>query len=178
MDAVEEDDARDAYFTGEFVADCCNSRMSTYLAGLETPNTTECLENIGWGMDNELDIRNTAESTLETTYNDYCVSTSSAGETENCGSDTDYTTYRAAYLAVMKATKEKELVTKACTDWDTLADGAGLTYDCTNGDISNGGSAYTTAGATDVYFHLVNVAATAGASGDEANNDLVYLYYT
>lgn len=137
--------------------------MSTYLAGLTVPNTTECDNNVGWGMDNELDIRNTAQGTLETTYNDYCVSTSSAGETENCASDTDYTTYRAAYLAVLKSTKEKALVTLACTDWDGDTAGAGLAYDCTNGDISNGASAYTS---SDAYYHLVNVGATAGATDD------------
>lgn len=70
------------------------------------------------------------------------------------------------------------MLTNACTDFDfaVTPDGSSnFTYDCTNGTLTNtSGNAYTSA---DTPFHLVNVGATPGDTGAEANNDKVYLLY-
>lgn len=90
-------------------------------------------------MEAERATRNTAQTTAESTYDSYCSSTQSAGATESCDSETDYTDYKTAYAAVMKAKKMRDIIDGACSDWD----GTSATYDCSNGVLSNGGTAIT-----------------------------------
>lgn len=109
---------------------CCGTRMTTFLA---LTSGTECTTNTGWGMQGERVIRNTEETTDESTYTSTCTTTSAT-----CDGTTDYTNYRDAKLAVMKATRMMAIVDDACTDWVTgSTDATSFTYDCSNGYLSN-----------------------------------------
>lgn len=99
-------------------------------------------------MEAERATRLASQTSLETTYNDFCSSSQSAGATESCDGDTAYTDYKTAYAAVMKAKRMRDVIDGACSDWD----GTSATYDCSNGTLSNGGSAIAS-GASN--YHLL-----------------------
>jgi hypothetical protein len=63
----------------------------------------------------------------------------------------------------------RDIIDGACTDWDGVTAGANVTYDCSNGVLSNSGTAYTSG--TTGYHELNN---SSGASPE--NVDTIWIY--
>jgi len=101
-----------------------------------------------------------SQTSLEATYNSACTTT-----TTSCDGDTEFTDYRDALKAKMKAIRMKAVVDEACTDWD----GSSATYDCSNGVLSNSNVAYASG---DGLWHELN----DSSAGAPADVDLIWIY--
>lgn len=51
---------------------CCNTRLATYLSSISSSDG--CADNTGFGMEQERATRKTTETTDQSTYDNYCVS--------------------------------------------------------------------------------------------------------
>jgi len=122
--------------------ECCDARLSTYLVAESSAN--DCDANVGFGMKDQSATNLASQTTLEATYNSACTTT-----TTSCDGDTEFTDYRDALKAKMKALRMQSVVDEACTDWDTVS----ATYDCSNGVLSNSNTAW---GTGDALWHELN----------------------
>lgn len=107
---------------------------------------------------------------MEVTYNGICENTAEVEtlpSVNTCEGDTAYTTYKTAYATKMKADRLRTAVNSACTNSST--------YDCSNGVLSNSGTAWTAStDSSETTYHMLNPA--DGVAANAENRDTIWAY--